>query len=363
VPRPKETLDENLMLQAARLFYQDDLTKEEIRQRLNLHDRRKVTSLLKAAREKGRVRIYIDDLKAQTGLEQKIRQKYSHLDEVIIVPGEPITTADQYTALLKRWGAIAADYLEKLLDHHLDKILHVGISGGETLLEFVNAVPSRPRAKVHVYATACVGRGRSDITSSHIDPVVNATLLWAKSGLLPGNCHYATVPPYSDLKERGTRARNSIADEVNELADRDAIRVVIEAMEKLDIAFGGIGVVNPPSGDAVHMSRVTMTGLLKPISVNIEKELAHEKAAADFAYCLVDGNGKPNPDWNFFISAGHYSKHPGIDFYRHMVDSGKKVVTMAGPYKIAAIVACLKARAFNVWITDEDSARQVLATA
>jgi DNA-binding transcriptional regulator LsrR (DeoR family) len=363
MPRPKETLDENLMLQAARLFYQDGLTKEKIRQRLNLHDRRRVTSLLNEAKEKRRVRIYIDDIKIDSGLEQKLRTKFNHLEKVIILPGKPVTTADQYTALLKRWGGIAADYFDHFLDEHPDKIVHVGISGGETLLEFVNAVPSRPRAKVHVYATACVGRGRSDITSSHIDPVVNATLLWAKSGLLPGNCHYATVPPYNDLKERGTRARSSITDELNELAAREAIRVVIEAMEKLDIAFGGIGVVNPTSGDAVHMSRVTMAGLLKPISVNIEKELAREKAAADFAYCLVDGDGKPNPEWNFFILAGHYSKHPGIDFYRHMVDSGKKVVTMAGPYKIAAIVACLKARAFNVWITDEDSAQQVLATA
>lgn len=363
MPRPKQTLDENLMLQAARLFYQDDLTKEEIRQRLNLRDRRKVTSLLNAAKEKGRVRIYIDDVKSESGLEQKIRQKYPHLTDVVIVPGQPVTTTDQYSALLKRWGAIAAEYLDRFIDHHPDKILHVGISGGETLLEFVNALPSHPRSKVHVYATACVGRGRSDITAAHVDPVVNATLLWAKSGLLPGNCHYATVPPYSDLKERGTRARGSIADELEELADRAAIRVVIEAMEKLDIAFGGIGVINPPSGDAVHMSRVTMTGLLKPVSVNIEKELSREKAAADFAYCLIDENGKSKDDWRFFLSAGHYSKHAGIDFYRHMVESGKKVVTMAGPYKVAAIVACLKARAFNVWITDEDSAQQVLAMA
>jgi len=363
VPRPKETLDKNLMLQAARLFYQDDLTKEEIRQRLNLHDRRKVTSLLRQAKKDRVVRIYIDDVKSENSLEQKIRAKYPHLNEVIIVPGEPVTTADQYSGLLKRWGAIAADYFDRILDHHPDKIIHVGISGGETLLEFVNAVPTRPRPKVHVYATACVGRGRSDITTSHIDPVVNATLLWAKSGLLPGNCHYATVPPYRDLKERGTRARGSITEELDELAKRPAIRVVIEAMEKLDIAFGGIGVVDPPAADAVHMSRVTMTGLLKPISVNIEKELGREKAAADFAYCLIDENGRSKDDWRFFISAGHYSKHPGIDFYRHMVDSGKKVVTIAGPYKIAAIVACLKAKAFNIWITDADSAQQVLAIA
>ena len=363
MPRPKETPDENLMLQAARLFYQDDLTKEEIRQRLNLRDRRKVTSLLEAAKEKGRVRIYIDDVKSETGLEQKIRQKYPHLTDVIIVPGVPVTTAQQYSALLKSWGSIAAGYFDKLLDHHPDKILHVGISGGETLLEFVNAVPTRQRPKVHVYATASVGRGRSDITAAHVDPVANATLLWAKSGLLPGNCHYATVPPYSDLKERGARARGSIAEELEELARRPAIRVVVEAMEKLDVAFGGIGVINPPVADATHMSRVTMTGLLKPVSVNIERELAREKAIADFAYCIIDEAGSSKDAWNFFISAGHYSKHHGIAFYRKMVENGKKVVTMAGPYKIRAIAACLRAKAFNVWITDEDSARQILATA
>jgi DNA-binding transcriptional regulator LsrR (DeoR family) len=361
VPRPKQTSDETLMLQAARLFYQDDLTKAEIQQRLNVRDRRKVTSLLDEAKRTGRVRIYIDDARTESGLEEKVRDRFKHLETVIIVPGEPVTTAQQYTALLKRWAAIAAQYLETLIDHHEGKFVHVGISGGETLLELVNAFPSRQRSKVHVYATACVGRGRSDITSSHVDPVVNATLLWAKCGLLPGNCHYATVPPYSDLKERGARARGSIADELAELAGRAAIQVVIEGMEKLDIAFGGIGVINPPASDATHISRVSMTGLLKPVSVNIDVELARQKAVADFAYCVIDDTGRSKEDWNFFISAGHYSKHRGIAFYRNMVENGKKVITMAGPHKIRAIAACLKAKAFNIWITDADSAQQVLA--
>jgi DNA-binding transcriptional regulator LsrR (DeoR family) len=42
-----------------------------------------------------------------------------------------------------------------------------------------------------------------------------------------------------------------------------------------------------------------------------------------------------------------------------MVESGKKVIASAGPYKLDAIKIALKAKMFNVWITDEHTARQI----
>ena len=42
-----------------------------------------------------------------------------------------------------------------------------------------------------------------------------------------------------------------------------------------------------------------------------------------------------------------------------MVADGKKVIVPAGPYKLPAIKAALKAKLFNVLITNEDAARRV----
>jgi DNA-binding transcriptional regulator LsrR (DeoR family) len=43
-----------------------------------------------------------------------------------------------------------------------------------------------------------------------------------------------------------------------------------------------------------------------------------------------------------------------------MVKEGKHVIVVAGTYKAPAILAALKGELFNVWITDDDTARKIL---
>jgi DNA-binding transcriptional regulator LsrR (DeoR family) len=45
-----------------------------------------------------------------------------------------------------------------------------------------------------------------------------------------------------------------------------------------------------------------------------------------------------------------------------MVKAGKKVVVAVGKYKLTALRAALKGRLFNVLITDEMAARELLAS-
>jgi DNA-binding transcriptional regulator LsrR (DeoR family) len=130
-------------------------------------------------------------------------------------------------------------------------------------------------------------------------------------------------------------------------------------MDKIDVAFAGIGAIDPNSIDPAQNSRLSMTGLLSMVSSTIQKDLAGEGATADVSYCLIDKNGIGRPEWQFFLTAGHYSKFPGIKFYQEMVCQRKPVVVVAGPHKIEAIRAALKAQAFNYWVTDEDSAHHI----
>jgi DNA-binding transcriptional regulator LsrR (DeoR family) len=236
--------------------------------------------------------------------------------------------------------------------------LHVGISGGETLLSFANAVTECQREHVHIYTSALVGRGRLRDEASHVDPLVNATVLWAKCGRLPGHCHYATVPPYDAL------TRGQIGGELRELLKRQPIREVIADMNRINVAFAGLGLVKPTNPGLAN--QLTMTGLLEEI---VPREaLDREGATGDLAYCLFDetGNRSTKYNWEFFLTAGACGDDPegrGLGFYKQMVKDRKqkkKVIVIAGSLKQPAIGPALKAKLFNVWITDANTARWAL---
>jgi len=58
------------------------------------------------------------------------------------------------------------------------------------------------------------------------------------------------------------------------------------------------------------------------------------------------------------LTAGHYSKYPGIEFYKHMVAGGKKVVGIGGSQVLVPVImAALNAEIINVLIIDYSTAR------
>lgn len=288
-----------------------------------------------------------------------MREKFPHLERVMIVRGQRVSSPDDYGDVIKRLAVVGAQYFEQMLPPPLKpRPLHIGLSGGETIWELVRAIPDLPRPDVHIHTTGLVGLGNSAMSPSHVDPTTNALSLWETCGHLDGCCRVATVAPYV-FDQAKSDHRKTIAREIKRMADNKNIRETIEAMDDIEIAFTGIGTLTPPpKSDETFRKRLTMVSLLGD-AVGL-KELVDERAAADLSYCLIDkdGNGDLNK-WGFFLTAGHYSQYKGIDFYKRMVSTGRKVVAIAGPYKVAAIRAALNAKAFNVWITDEDSARQI----
>lgn len=348
--RPADTAE---MLQVARWFYKDELSKEEIARRLG-KDVRHVRRLLRHAKESQIVRIdiYEPHSAALESLENGLLKKFG-LHDVKVVPGGRVEDEDDYATLIRRWGFEAAALFTKWADAGDE--MRVGISGGETLLEFVNAVPERVRENVQVFASALVGRGPF-FQLSHVDPATNATLLWAKCGRLPGRCHYATVPPH-DPKLHG---RAEIGAELSWMAGREPIRRALKNMDDMNVAFAGLGLVDPPLGSPGLRNRLSAAGLVKEMGVPPDK-LAEEGAIGDLGYSFFDANGKGKTTWRFFLTAGYFEPRlNGVEFYRQMVRDGKKVVVLAGTYKTRAIFTGLKAKLFNVLITDQDAARNVL---
>lgn len=351
---PKRPTDVAKLIDVARSFYIGDEDKKDIAERLNI-DPRKITPLLKEAKRTGLIRIDIHEppSKQTRQLESELLARFRSLRMVRVIPCRKIGTATDYLGVTRRMAFEAAAFFDDIVDE--GKELHVGMSGGETWLEFVNAVPDRPRRRVYIYATTLIGRGYLTMSASHVDALVNATILWAKGGREPGHNRYATVPPYDSV---GTRV--GIKRELQSMADRKPIRSVIEEMNKINLAFVGIGVVNPPEATEQHNARLTMLSLLQPFGPSPDT-LALEGAVGEMAGSLFDKNGIIQKDWQFFLSAGHY--HPkggGIEFYKRMVKARKRVVVIGGFQKEIAILAALKAEAFNYWFTDEIAARRIL---
>ena len=163
MPRPKKTPDTAAMLEAAHLYYEKELSKQKIADRLRV-DPREVTWLLSEARRLRLVRIDIPGL-PENELADRVAEKFQ-LEKVLIAVGQrdrdkPLApkTSDQYDAMLRNCGVLAADYFNQLADSAGTKPFHAGVSGGETVLEFVNAVQERERKNVHIYTTALIGGG------------------------------------------------------------------------------------------------------------------------------------------------------------------------------------------------------------
>jgi DNA-binding transcriptional regulator LsrR (DeoR family) len=344
------------MLKAARLFYNDGLNKSEISARMEISIR-EVTWLLAEARRKGVVRIHIFET-LEGNLEQSIIAKYPHLEKVIIVPGADATTPAQCNELFRNFGRLAADYFVTLFERHpSNKPLHVGVTGGARLLELANAVPNMYRENVYVHAAALVGRGRLREATSHIEPSVAASILWTHCGSFAGRCEYETVEPYRIDGTPGTGARKELGRELKRLEKIPSVERVIRDMDNLDIVFAGFGFINRPEASDAMENRITMASLLE--SIVTPQTLAKEGAIGDFCYCPFDADGNGKDSWRFFLTAGHYSEHPGIEFFKHMVASGKKVVGFGGPYLAPVIRAALQGKIVNVLIIDGPTARDL----
>lgn len=121
--------DIQLMVQVARLYFENGLTQEEIARLLNI-TRQKVSRLIIAARSKGIVQIkIIDPTPKEPDLSNELKNKF-HLQDVILAPAENLGV-DQLRAGI---GLAAAEYLKE----HLHTNQNIGIGWGRTLFETIN---------------------------------------------------------------------------------------------------------------------------------------------------------------------------------------------------------------------------------
>ncbi len=129
------------MIQAARMYYENGMTQQEIAKILGI-TRQSVSQMLLAAKEKGIVKISIFD---PTFEDPQIKEKLINafnLHDVVLTPSEGLKA----NALRAQIGMAGADYITRILRPNTT----VGIGWGRTLFEVINYLPSDRRISFQV---------------------------------------------------------------------------------------------------------------------------------------------------------------------------------------------------------------------
>ena len=128
--------DKNKLLAfAARLYYQEGFSQGEVARVLSV-SQAKVSRLLKEARNKGIVRIHVEDFQPyEDELQEKLQKEFSLKKAVVI----RIPTPSSPEATRRSMGFLSAPRVMELLEG----VKTLGITGGRSLLETVRYLPSQ----------------------------------------------------------------------------------------------------------------------------------------------------------------------------------------------------------------------------
>jgi len=305
------------MLRAARLYYIDNLTQDEIARQISA-SRPTVSRLLQQARQEGIVEIRIIDPDAtQVELEGRLVATFG-LTEAVVITSE----TDAAEVARRRVGQAAAAYLERTLQNG-DV---VGIGWGRTLHEVVGALEPRRQARISV-VPLIGGLGQ-------IAPMFQVhELARALGSAFGGTWRSLYAPALVDSAE--------LEDSLRRSPDLEEIAAL---WNKLDVAVVGIG--NVEAAAEVQMLFVDY------LSPSTQVRLRESGAVGDICVRFFDGRGKPCVD-----------AVPGvIGIELGQLRRTRRVVGVAsGAGKAQAILGALRGKHVNTLVIDESAARGVLA--
>ncbi len=307
-----------LIAQVATWYYEDDLSQEEIADRVG-KSRSMVSRMLQEAREQGMVEIRVRyPLKTDSSLAQRLRDSFD-LTDALVLADPP---AD-HEALLKRLGELAADRLRRSLTP--DIVL--GISWGTAVYHVVESLPSLSMGDAEVVQIiGAVGHG---------DPLVDGTELarWLAQKLGAGfRSLSAPLVVESDSVARGLLHDRAIADVLSHAAEAD-------------VAVIGVGVLAPPA-----MSSLWRAGYLTQRDL---EQLTSSGAVGDVLARPLDIHGQP-------VDVSFNRRVIGIDL--DTLRGIKQVIAVAGGVvKAPAILAALRGHYADILVTDSETAARILS--
>lgn len=312
---PDPRLDEREQaIRAAWLYYFGDMTQAQVAKRLGLN-RVRVNRLLAEARAAGIVQIQINAKTAPCiALEEALTQRYG-LQEAIVVPGQP--DEDGIRAAI---GAAAG----AALSTRLREGMSIGMGWGQTLRTSLRAIPLQEARSISI-VSLLGGLTRGSAMNAYETASRLADLVGAE-------CFYIAGPAFADTPEmRDLLLQQSILQDAFEHARR------------VDLAFLSAGSLHPTS----TMSKLGLVG---------REDMASLKAAGavgDLCAHWIDGSGNlvDHP-----LNRRVIALEPAA-----LRDIPCVVLASGGPHKVPVVRGALIGGYVDVVVTDEETARQVLA--
>lgn len=308
-----------IMVRAARLYYEDGRTQEEVAAALGI-SRPRVSRLLKQARDCGIVQIQIvDPTSTNSDLERTLVGTFALSDAIVVAH------AGQSEELVRaRLGHAAARHLEDVLVH--GDI--VGIGSGRTLYAMATALrPSRSIRATFVPLLGGLRQVPSFFQANELARVVAETF------------HAESLQLYTPAVLPDPQARDA-------LIASSPVLDVVKTWEALSVAVVGIGNVRSRLG-----SPTLFAHYLDPAT---QHELLDKGAVGGICLRYFTVEGRPCPELP--------GRVVGLDL--DWLRRTPRVIGVAGgPDKAEAVLGALRAGYVKSLVTDEGTAREVLALA
>ena len=307
-----------LALQAAKLYFRDQLTKTEIAQRIGI-SRFRVARLIDEALQRGLVTIRFASLPSiNDDLGSAIVRRYGVGLCLVAQPSDP--GGDGLLAA----ASIAASLVNTLVQP--GDVL--GVAWGSTVAATVDAVAHRPVKDLHVVQLAGGTR--------RIDPRLAPPEIARRLAELLG----ATVHPlYAPALVESTAVRDALMQEVE-------VRATTALYDRVSVALIGIGAFAPVSGQ----SALLQSGALNDREISAAQASG---AVADLVLHAIAADGMLVPtaleERAIAISFEQLRRIPQV------------IAVAAGAHKAPAIAATLSTGVVSALVTNEATAEAILA--
>ena len=309
---------EQTLIDVAILYYEQQLTQEEISQRIGT-SRSTISRMLDEARERGIVHIKINyPWRRRNDLEEQLVQRFGlHEARVLVANQRP----DEETR--RGMGVLAA----QLIDSHVRDGQVLGVSYGRSLASTVEAL--HPGRAVSLTVVPVIGALGSD------NPSIDGTDLVRRfAGAYRAEYRYLPVPLL-----------------VEDIFTRDAlmklpkVQEILELARHAEIVLMGIGAL------AHEVSSGIWKGYLDENRLDKLREMG---AVGHMCGQFYDAAGK-----TLDLEVNDRTIGIGID----ALSSIDNVIAVAsGLRKAEAILGALKGKHLNILVTDDDTAKAILAS-
>lgn len=332
----------------ARRYYEDHIPQTEIAKDLGM-SQAEVSRCLKLAEEKGIVRIKIDPF-FTTDLKQKLSEKFPHLKEVIITPLAD-SPNESGPAFLGKLGMECARYFMDIAHHGAT----IGLSCGNSVHTFTEAIGKFTMQGAR-FPIGCRVYPLIILMLPEVVAVTPAALVANLVRWLPDSRGKAFQLPSVVTDQKGKAYAP--------YREHPEIRDLCSEIEHLDYYIIGIGMIDRQGktriGKMDHMPTHEFNSLIWKF--NLIEALKKYDAQGESIYQPFDKIG------NFLIDKREFEPLRNRILYLPLrclrdhvqANTARVIAVSGGEIKHEAIYGALRAKIFNVLITDSWTAEYVL---